>query len=43
MNFKVYVGTYGSYNTEENKAKWFDLTDYENKAAFIEACKKIPP
>lgn len=35
---RLYVGTYGKYNSGNLDGAWFDLSDYETKADFIEAC-----
>ncbi|MGN7887488.1 antirestriction protein ArdA [Dyadobacter sp. 22481] len=35
---RIYVGTYGQYNSGSLFGKWFDLTDYGNSKQFFEAC-----
>lgn len=37
----IYVGTCGKYNAGSVEGKWFDLEDYENKEAFLEACREF--
>lgn len=37
---RLYVGTYGKYNSGNLDGAWFDLSDYETKADFIEACRE---
>lgn len=34
----VYVGTYHKYNCGSLAGKWFDLTDFDEKEDFLEAC-----
>jgi antirestriction protein len=41
MEAKIYVGTYGKYNTGSLFGKWLDLTQYADKKAFVKACKKL--
>ena len=39
-SIKVFVSTYRTYNEKGSHGQWFDLSDYENKAAFeLEAVK----
>lgn len=38
---RVYVGTYGKYNSGNLCGAWLDLSDYSNKKEFYEACKKL--
>jgi antirestriction protein len=38
---KIYVGTYRKYNEGSLKGDWLDLTDYDSKAEFMEACAKL--
>ncbi len=35
---KIYVGTYGQYNSGSLFGKWFDLTDYSNLKEFLQDC-----
>ena len=35
---KIYVGTYGQYNSGSLFGKWFDLTDYANLKEFLQDC-----
>jgi len=37
---KVYVGTYGKYNSGSLFGKWFDLSDYANAQEFYKDCYK---
>lgn len=37
----IYVGTYAKYNNGSIKGKWLDLSDYEDKEAFIAACIEL--
>ena len=41
MTGKVYVGTYAKYNAGSIAGAWLNLADYEDKAAFFEACRKL--
>jgi antirestriction protein len=41
MENKVYVGTYAKYNAGSIAGAWLNLADYEDKAAFFEACRKL--
>ena len=41
MEAKIYVGTYSKYNNGSLFGQWIDLTKYEDKAAFVKACKKL--
>lgn len=38
---RVYVGTYGKYNSGSIAGKWFDLEDYASKDDFEEACQEF--
>lgn len=38
---RVYVGTYGKYNEGDLSGAWLDLSDYEDKDEFFEACEKL--
>lgn len=38
---KIYVGTYSKYNNGSIEGKWLDLSDYSDKAEFIEACYEL--
>lgn len=38
---KVYVGTYGKYNSGSIEGAWFELSDYDNKEAFYGACQEL--
>lgn len=38
---KVYVGTYKKYNEGNLKGGWITLTDYNNYAAFLTACRQM--
>ncbi|NIJ52318.1 hypothetical protein FHS68_001474 [Dyadobacter arcticus] len=35
---KIYVGTYGTYNSGSLFGKWFDLTDYAETKEFYQDC-----
>jgi antirestriction protein len=37
----VYVGTYSKYNNGSLFGKWMDLSEYANKAEFIDACLEL--
>ncbi|MEA5217597.1 antirestriction protein ArdA [Enterobacter cloacae] len=37
----IYVGTYHKYNCGSLFGKWFDLTDFEDKSEFLEACHAL--
>ncbi|ELC6383372.1 antirestriction protein ArdA [Enterobacter hormaechei] len=37
----IYVGTYHKYNCGSLYGKWFDLTDFEDKSDFLEACHAL--
>ena len=37
----VYVGTYHKYNCGSIFGKWFDLTDFDDKDEFQEACRAL--
>ena len=37
----VYVGTYAKYAGGSIEGAWLDISDYESKADFIEACRKL--
>lgn len=38
---KIYVGTYGRYNSGSLFGKWLDLSDYCDKDEFLEACREL--
>jgi antirestriction protein len=38
---KIYVGTYGKYNSGSIAGDWLDLTDYSSIEDFYEACKEL--
>jgi antirestriction protein len=38
---KIYVGTYSKYNEGSLFGKWMDLSDYSDKAEFINACLEL--
>ena len=38
---KCYVGTYGKYNSGSLAGAWLDLSNYENYAAFVAACREL--
>lgn len=38
---RVYVGTYGKYNSGSIAGKWLDLEDYSDKEAFYQACAAL--
>jgi antirestriction protein len=38
---RVYVGTYGKYNSGSIEGKWLDLEDYSDKDEFLEACAEL--
>ncbi|WP_042938607.1 antirestriction protein ArdA, partial [Klebsiella pneumoniae] len=37
----VYVGTYHQYNGGSIFGKWFDLTDFDDKDEFYDACRAL--
>jgi len=37
----IYVGTYHKYNCGSLFGKWFDLTDFDDKSDFMEACHAL--
>ena len=37
----IYVGTYHKYNCGSLFGKWFDLTDFDDKSDFMEACHDV--
>lgn len=38
MTARIYVGTYGKYNSGNIDGAWLDVEDYGDKAEFYEAC-----
>ena len=38
---RVYVGTYGKYNSGSIEGKWLDLEDYTSRDEFLEACQEL--
>ena len=38
---RVYVGTYGKYNSGSIAGKWLDLDAYNNAEEFYNACRKL--
>jgi len=40
-DMRVYVGTYAKYNSGSIFGKWLEISDYYDKAAFIEACSEL--
>ncbi|PWK16118.1 antirestriction protein [Arcicella aurantiaca] len=38
---RVYVGTYDKYSMGSIKGDWLELSNFENKEAFLKACKKL--
>ena len=38
---KIYVGTYAKYNNGSIKGAWLDLTDYNDKGSFLDACLEV--
>lgn len=38
---KVYVGTYGKYNSGSLFGAWLNLSDYADKEDFYEACREL--
>jgi len=38
---RVYVGTYGKYNSGSIAGKWLDLEDYADKEDFLKACAEL--
>jgi antirestriction protein len=38
---KLYVGTYGKYNSGSIEGEWLTLSDYTDKDDFLEACAKL--
>ena len=38
---RVYVGTYGKYNSGSLFGAWLDLSDYSDKEDFYEACREL--
>ena len=40
---KIYVGTYGMYNSGSLFGKWFDLSDYNDSDEFLKDCYEHHP
>jgi len=38
---RVYVGTYGKYNSGSIEGEWLELEDYSSKEEFLEACAQL--
>jgi antirestriction protein len=38
---RVYVGTYGKYNSGSIKGSWLNLTDYADREEFLAACADL--
>lgn len=38
---KLYVGTYAKYNNGDLSGEWMDLSDYNDKDEFLEACAEL--
>lgn len=38
---RIYVGTYGAYNSGSLKGAWLDLEDYDDHADFMRACREL--
>ena len=38
---RVYVGTYGKYNSGSIAGKWLDVEDYADKEDFLKACAEL--
>lgn len=38
---RVYVGTYGKYNSGDLGGAWLDVEDYSDKDEFLEACQEL--
>ena len=38
---RVYVGTYAKYNNGSTQGAWLDLSDYNDRDAFYEACAEL--
>ena len=38
---RIYVGTYGKYNSGSIAGAWLNLEDYANRADFLAACKEL--
>lgn len=38
---RIYVGTYGKYNSGSIKGAWLDLTDYADQYEFYDACLEL--
>lgn len=41
LEFRVYVGTYAKYNAGSIFGEWLDLSDYEGREDFYQACLKL--
>lgn len=38
---RVYVGTYHKYNEGSIEGKWLDISDYQTREEFYQACKEL--
>jgi antirestriction protein len=38
---RLYVGTYAKYNAGTIKGAWLALTDYDDREAFLQACREL--
>ena len=38
---RIYVGSYGKYNSGNLCGAWLDLSDYSNKGEFYNACREL--
>ena len=41
LEARVYVGTYGKYSNGSIFGKWLDLSEIEDKVAFLVACREL--
>jgi antirestriction protein len=41
MSARIYVGTFSKYNSGSIKGAWLDLENYNDKDAFLSACREL--
>lgn len=40
-NSSIYVGTFGKYSRGSIAGQWLNISDYESKTEFLQACKEL--
>ncbi len=40
-NSSIYVGTFGKYSSGSIAGQWLNISDYESKTEFLQACKEL--